>query len=261
MNGPQQLRTADGRSVRYFDTGGAAGAPVLVWHHGTPQTGAVIEPVADEAAARGFRVVSVTRPGYPGSDARPGRSVADAAADVLAVLDALDVDRFATAGASGGGPHALALAALAGDRATAVVTLAGLAPFDGSPDWFSGMAAPGGLQAALAGRAARLSYAETAEFDPDSFTPRDYEVLNGAWGPLGTDAGPGVGRGSGGGSRRRPRLRLTLGRRAPGRPGTGSARSGRVGPGRPRTACGRSAGAPARTGSCGSGPARGTSRC
>lgn len=195
---PQHLRTADGRTVRYFDTGGAADASVLVWHHGTPQTGAVIEPVADEAAACGFRVVSVTRPGYPGSDGRPGRSVADAAADVLTVLDGLGVDRFATAGASGGGPHALALAALAGDRMTAVVTLAGLAPFDGSPDWFSGMVAPGGLQTALAGRAARLSYAETAEFDPDSFTPRDYEVLNGAWGPLGTDAGLGAAEGPAG---------------------------------------------------------------
>ena len=191
MTEPLQFTTSDGRSVRYFDTGGAPDAPVLVWHHGTPQTGAVIEPVAVEAAARGLRVVSVARPGYPGSDPRPGRSVSDAADDVLSLLDALGVDRFATAGASGGGPHALALAALAGGRATSVVTLAGLAPFDGSPDWFSGMVAPGALRAALAGREARLAYAETAEFDPESFIARDYEALNGAWGPLGADAGRG----------------------------------------------------------------------
>ncbi|MGN7800771.1 alpha/beta fold hydrolase [Leifsonia sp. 22587] len=196
MSGPQSFVADDGRSVRFFDTGGAAEAPVLVWHHGTPQTGAVIQPVATAAAARGLRVVSVTRPGYPGSDVRPGRSVADAAADVLAVLDALGIDRFATAGASGGGPHALALAALAGgDRARAVVTLAGIAPYDRSPDWFSGMAAPGGLQAALSGREARLAYAETAEFDPDSFTARDYEVLEGEWGALGADAGAGAAEG------------------------------------------------------------------
>ncbi|MGO4299741.1 alpha/beta fold hydrolase [Leifsonia sp. RAF41] len=203
MTVPQQFRTAGGRSVRYFDTGGAADAPVLdapvlVWHHGTPQTGAVIDPVAAEAAARGLRVVSVARPGYPGSDTLPGRSVADAAGDVLAVLDALGVDRFSTMGASGGGPHALALAALAGERATAVVTLAGIAPFDNSPDWFSGMAAPGGLRAALAGREARLAYAETAEFDPDSFTARDYETLNGVWGALGADAGRGSAEGPAG---------------------------------------------------------------
>ncbi|MGO4536108.1 alpha/beta fold hydrolase [Leifsonia sp. 2MCAF36] len=195
MTGAQRLRTADGRDVRYFDTGGAADAPVLVWHHGTPQTGAVIEPIAVEAASRGLRVISVARPGYPGSSARPERSVADAATDVLAVLDALGVGGFLTAGASGGGPHALALAALAADRAAAVVTFAGLAPFDRSPDWFSGMADPGGLQSALAGRQARLAYAETAEFEPDSFTARDYETLSGAWAALGTDAGLGAAEG------------------------------------------------------------------
>ncbi len=195
MTDAQELRSADGRAVRYFDTGGAPDAPVLVWHHGTPQTGAVIEPVAAEAARRGLRVISAARPGYPGSDALPGRSVADAAGDVLAVLDALGVERGVTAGASGGGPHALALAALAPDRVSAVVTLAGIAPFDGSPDWFSGMAAPGGLQAALAGRDARLAYAETAEWDPKQFTSRDFETLDGVWGVLGADAQAGASEG------------------------------------------------------------------
>ncbi|WP_235493455.1 alpha/beta fold hydrolase [Leifsonia sp. Leaf336] len=191
----------DGRQVRYFDTGGGedspvlADAPVLVWHHGTPQTGAVIEPVASEAAARGLRVVSCARPGYPGSDPLPGRSVADAAADVLAVLDALGIDRFATMGASGGGPHAFACAALAPQRATAVVTFAGIAPYWGDVDWFAGMADPGGLRAALAGRPARAAYAETAEFEPESFTSRDYEVLKEAWAALGADAGAGAAAG------------------------------------------------------------------
>ncbi|MCB2542379.1 hypothetical protein KQ744_15830, partial [Listeria monocytogenes] len=78
-----------------------------------PQTGAVIEPVASEAAARGLRVLSCARPGSPGSAPLPGRRVAAAAADVIAVLDTLGIDRFATMGASGGGPHALACAALA----------------------------------------------------------------------------------------------------------------------------------------------------
>lgn len=185
----------DGRVVRYFDTGGPDRAPVLVWHHGTPQTGAVIEPVAAAAAARGLRVVSCARPGYPGSDAAPGRTVADAATDVLAVLDELGIDRFATAGASGGGPHALACAALAPQRATAVVTVAGIAPYWGEVDWFAGMADPGGLRAAIAGRSARAAHAETADFEPESFTSRDYEVLKGAWAALGSDAGAGAAAG------------------------------------------------------------------
>lgn len=194
----QDVRTADGRALRFFDAGGAPDAPVLVWHHGTPQTGAVIAPVAAAAEARGMRVLSVTRPGYPGSDVRPGRSVADAALDILAVADLLGVERFVTVGASGGGPHALALGALDPARVAAIVTLAGLSPFDGSPDWFSGMASPDALRAALSGRDARLAYAETAEFDPESFTPRDYDALNADWGPLGADAGAGAAEGPAG---------------------------------------------------------------
>ncbi|MFJ3488708.1 alpha/beta fold hydrolase [Leifsonia aquatica] len=189
---PRSLALPDGRRVRWFDTGGDADAPVLVWHHGTPQTGAVIAPIAAAAAARGLRVISCARPGYPGSDPLRGRSVADAAADVVAVLDQVGVDQVIVAGASGGGPHALALAAIAPDRVRAAVVLAGIAPYTGSPDWFTGMADPSGLGAALGGRDARLEHARTAEFDPDSFTSRDFEALNADWAPLGADAGAGA---------------------------------------------------------------------
>lgn len=185
------LTTADGREVRWFDTGGPEDAPVLLWHHGTPQTGAVIEPIARAAAARGLRVLSCARPGYPGSTPQPGRTVADAARDALDVAASLGVDRLITAGASGGGPHALACAAIAPERVTAVLVLAGIAPYDGSPDWFAGMADPTGTGSALLGRDARLAHARTAEFDPKSFTDRDYAALDGPWRALGADAGAG----------------------------------------------------------------------
>lgn len=188
---PRSLTVSDGRHVRYFDSGGEPDAPVLVWHHGTPQTGAVIEPIAAAAGARGLRVISCARPGYPGSDPLPSRSVAAAAADVHAVLADLGVERAITAGASGGGPHALALAALAPERIRAAVVLAGIAPYTGSPDWFTGMADPSGLGAALNGRPARLAHAETAQFDPEVFTSRDWAALEAEWKPLGADAGAG----------------------------------------------------------------------
>ena len=56
----------------------------------------------------------------------------------------------------------------------------------------AGMADPGGLRAALSGRDARAAHAETAEFEPESFTDRDYEALKGAWAALGADAGAGA---------------------------------------------------------------------
>jgi pimeloyl-ACP methyl ester carboxylesterase len=67
--------------------------------------------------------------------------VADAAADTVAVLDQLGVGSFLALGHSGGGPHALACAALISDRCEAAVSLAGVAPFgaDGL-DWLAGMA-------------------------------------------------------------------------------------------------------------------------
>src|SRR5829696_7089689 len=82
----------------------------LIWHHGSPQTGALFEPLLSLATARRVRLVAYARPGYGGSSASSGRDVASAAADVEQVADALGIGRFATMGASGGGPHALACA-------------------------------------------------------------------------------------------------------------------------------------------------------
>ena len=178
----------DGRVLRAYDSGADAAARlVLVWHHGSPQTGVPLEPVLAAAAARGIRVISYGRPSYGGSSPRPGRDVASAAADVAAVADAFGVERFAAMGASGGGPHALAGAALLPERVTGVVTLAGIAPRTDAFDWFDGMRAPGGLRSALQGREARARYAETEEFDPEQFLPVDFAALDGRWSSLNDD--------------------------------------------------------------------------
>jgi len=140
------------------------------------------------AEARGIRLISYARPSYGGSSPQPGRNVASAATDVAAIADALGIDRFAVMGASGGGPHALACAALLPDRVVGAVTLAGVAPFSDAFDWFAGMASPGGLRAARQGRDARASYAETAEFDVTSFVAADWAALDAEWASLGADA-------------------------------------------------------------------------
>ena len=82
------LTMPDGRTVGYADFGPADGTPVI-WCHGGP--GSRLEPmqVAPEAAAAGFRMIGVDRPGYGLSTPRPGRSIADWVPDGLAVLDAL----------------------------------------------------------------------------------------------------------------------------------------------------------------------------
>jgi pimeloyl-ACP methyl ester carboxylesterase len=183
----RDLRLPDGRTLRAYDSGG--GDFTIVWHHGSPQTGVLLEPVLNAAAARGIRVVSYGRPSYGGSTPAPGRDVASAAGDVARVADAFGIERFATMGASGGGPHALACAALLGDRVTGAVCFASPAPYTEDFDWFAGMVSPGGLQAATRGREARAEYALTAQFDPNGFTAADWAALDGEWASLGQDAG------------------------------------------------------------------------
>jgi pimeloyl-ACP methyl ester carboxylesterase len=187
MTREREVRLRDGRTLRVHDTGGD-GVLTVVWHHGSPQTGALLAPLVAMAADRDVRLVSYGRPAYGGSSPLPGRDVASAGHDVAQLADALGVDRFAVMGASGGGPHALACAAVVPQRVTGVVCLAGIAPFTGEETWFAGMASDGGLRAAAAGRAARARYAEREEFDPSIFTAADRAALDGTWAALGEDA-------------------------------------------------------------------------
>ena len=113
--------------------------------------------------------------------------MASASADIVAIADALGLDRLALMGASGGGPHALAPAALAPEKVSGVVTLGGSAPFTEQFDWFAGMAAPAALRAARDGRVARAALAERDEFAPEQFVAADYAALEGDWASLGAD--------------------------------------------------------------------------
>lgn len=101
----------------------------LVLHHGTPGGAVLFEPMVNAARAVGLRLVTYSRPGYGESPAAPGRTVADAARDTAEILDGLGADRFFAIGLSGGGPHALACAALLPNRCTAAATIGGVAPY------------------------------------------------------------------------------------------------------------------------------------
>ena len=182
----REVALADGRVLAVHDGGG--GAPALVWHHGSPQTGALLDPLVAAARARGVRLVGYGRPSYGGSSPNPGRDVGSAAADVAQLADALGLERFAVMGASGGGPHALACAALLPERVLGAVCLAGLAPFSGA-GWYEGMVDGASLRAAEGGREARERHAAVARFEPASFTAADWAALEDRWASLGADAG------------------------------------------------------------------------
>lgn len=123
------LNLPDGRRLDVH-VDGPEDAPVLLFHHGTPGSGAHYRFITAAARALGLRTVTYSRPGYGASSRHPGRVVADAVPDVVAILDQIGAADCVTAGWSGGGPHALACGALAPDRVRAVLTMAGVAPYD-----------------------------------------------------------------------------------------------------------------------------------
>jgi pimeloyl-ACP methyl ester carboxylesterase len=131
--------TPDGRRLRVDEAGDPRGKPVFTLH-GSPGSGQLYGPHSSDAVSKGIRLIGYDRPGYGGSTPHPGRSVADCAPDVRAIASALEIDRIAVWGISGGGPHALACAALLPDLVVAVASLASIAPY-GAPDldYFAGM--------------------------------------------------------------------------------------------------------------------------
>ena len=135
----QSITMPDGRQLTVYEAGDLAG-PAILFHHGTPMSGKPFEVHAALGEELGFRLVSYDRPGYGNSTRAPARSVADVAGDVAALADALGIERFATWGLSGGGPHALACAALLPERVTAVATIGSVGPFDADDlDFMAGM--------------------------------------------------------------------------------------------------------------------------
>ena len=134
--------TSEGRAVAFLDGGDASGYPVIGLH-GTPGCRLSRWPDDTLYARAGVRYITTDRAGYGRSSRHRGRSVADEAADVRAVADALGLERFSIVGGSGGGPHALACAALLGDRVDRVACQSSLAPLGAGgltrDQWLTGM--------------------------------------------------------------------------------------------------------------------------
>ncbi|MDJ0343131.1 alpha/beta fold hydrolase [Streptomyces sp. H10-C2] len=137
----KKVQAADGRQLAVESVGDPRGRPVFLLH-GTPGSRLGPAPRGMVLYQQRVRLITYDRPGYGSSDRLTGRRVADVAQDVESIADALGIERFSVVGRSGGGPHALACAALLPHRVTKAAALVGLAPWgaDGL-DWFAGMAA------------------------------------------------------------------------------------------------------------------------
>ena len=114
------VRTSTGRTLAYAETGQHGGVPFF-YFHGIP----------------GVRLIGVDRPGYGGSEFRPGR-YSDWPMDVATVADALKIDRFAIVAHLGGGPYAIACALGLSERVTSIGIVSGVGPAE-MPKFRNGM--------------------------------------------------------------------------------------------------------------------------
>jgi pimeloyl-ACP methyl ester carboxylesterase len=138
-NQDQIIVTKNGHEIQILQAGKPDGMPILV-HHGTPGSRLLRPKWIEDAESQGIRLIGYDRPGYGGSTPSPDRTVANAAEDVAAIANALNLDRLAVWGISGGGPHALACAALQPDLVIAAASLASPAPYQADGlDWLAGM--------------------------------------------------------------------------------------------------------------------------
>jgi pimeloyl-ACP methyl ester carboxylesterase len=114
-----RFHLAGGRRLGYAEYGDPSG-PVVLWFHGTPGGRRQFPLLGRRTAEKlGLRVVLVERPGSGLSDPHPYRAVADWAADIAQVADALGAERLGVIGLAG--------------RVTAVAVLGGVTPSVG-PD-------------------------------------------------------------------------------------------------------------------------------
>jgi pimeloyl-ACP methyl ester carboxylesterase len=172
----REVSAPDGRTLEVLAGGDPDGFPLL-FHGGSPSAAVRYEPFDRAARAAGLRWITYSRPGYGGSTVHPREEprMVDDVADSVVVLDALGVDRFVTAGWSGGGPRALGCAALLSDRCLAAASIAGPGPHDGEGlDWKGGMADKNIAEytAAEAGRDAYAAFVEE-DFLPVLFADAD----------------------------------------------------------------------------------------
>lgn len=135
----QVVIAADGRRLSVETLGAPEGKPVFLFH-GTPGARNGPRPRGIVLYRLGIKLICHDRPGYGDSDRQHGRTVGHIASDIAEIADSLGIDTFSVVGRSGGGPHALACAALLRGRVECAAALGSLAPIDAEGlDWWDGM--------------------------------------------------------------------------------------------------------------------------
>jgi pimeloyl-ACP methyl ester carboxylesterase len=174
----QKLKLHDGRVLGYTEYGAPEGEPVF-YFHGFP--GSRLDYLffddGEAAMAANARIIAADRPGYGLSSFQRGRRILDWPEDVIALADALRIERFAVLGISGGGPYAAACAFKIRDRLAATAIVSGMGP-PGAPGMKDGASwtLPG--TPALIRRFVLMLTSMGLQRDPDQFLRRSKETFS-----------------------------------------------------------------------------------
>ena len=163
------ITLSDERRLGFAEFGDRQGKPVF-YFHGFP--GSRLEARLAERISRQHhaRFIGIDRPGYGLSSFKPKRSIIDWADDVIALADALKIERFSILAVSGGGPYAAACASKLAHRLSAVGIICGMGPVD-IPGLIRNM--PRMYQKGL-GLAGRFPQIATALYSVPAFFLRNY---------------------------------------------------------------------------------------
>lgn len=168
------ISQTDGRTLAVAKCGAQAGQAVI-YLHGTPGSRLNRYAFDDVLVELGVRLITYDRPGYGNSTRYRGRCVADSAEDVRSIIEHFGLAGIPVFGHSGGGPHALACAALLDGVVSSAASVSGLAPYDSDDvSWAAGF--PESTMAEF--QVARLGATELEEYLVETYQISGGELLD-----------------------------------------------------------------------------------
>jgi len=121
------IKLSSGHTLSFAEYGDPTGIPIIGFH-GTPGSRLALQVISEAAEANNLRVIAVDRPGYGRSDPMSKPSFSRYINDIAELADALLLSKFIAWGTSGGGPFALASAAVLPKRVISVGIVSGIGP-------------------------------------------------------------------------------------------------------------------------------------
>ncbi len=121
------LRLKDGRLLGYGIYGNPQGIPIFDFH-GIPGSRKEAALIGTFLGRKDVCFIGFDRPGYGRSSPKRNYRIADLPADVVALADHLNINRFFALGYSGGGPFALACGWQIPKRIAAIGIVSGVGP-------------------------------------------------------------------------------------------------------------------------------------